>query len=85
MVNDGLVLRRSDARDRRKTELAITAAGRAAIKNFEQAFLRVMNGFLDTLPAPLRGSFLKSLGSLVEISLSYKKKAAYVQNKAKAK
>lgn len=85
MANDGLVLRRSNAHDRRKTELTITAAGRAALNNFEQAFLRVMNGFLDTLPAPLRESFLKSLGSLVEISLRYNKIAADVQNKAKAK
>lgn len=78
MVSDGLVLRRSNDRDRRKTNLAVTAAGRAAIKNFEQAFVRVMNDYLCTLPAPLRESFLNSLGALVEISLSCEQNAIHV-------
>jgi DNA-binding MarR family transcriptional regulator len=72
MFSDGLVLRHSNDRDRRKIDLAITAAGRAAIKNFEQAFVRVMNDYLVTLPVALRESFLNSLGSLIEISLSCK-------------
>ncbi len=76
MVSDGLVLRRSNDRDRRKTDLAVTAAGRKAIRNFEQAFVRVMNDYLRTLPAPLRGSFLDSLGALVEISLNCKQRDA---------
>ena len=52
MVSGGLVLRRSNDRDRRKTDLSVTAAGRATIKNFEKAFVRVMNDYLVTLPAP---------------------------------
>ncbi len=72
MVGGGLVLRRSNDRDRRMTDLAITAAGRATIQNFEQNFVRVMNDYLVTLPAPLRESFLNSLRTLVEISLSSK-------------
>jgi DNA-binding MarR family transcriptional regulator len=76
MVGDGLVLRRSNERDRRKTDLAITPAGRAAIKSFEQKFVRIMNGYLSTLPIALRESFLDSLGSLVEISLSCKQSNA---------
>jgi DNA-binding MarR family transcriptional regulator len=68
MVGDGLVLRRSNDRDRRKTDLAITAAGRRAIKDFEKAFVRIMNEYLTTLPASLRESFLSSLASLVQIS-----------------
>jgi DNA-binding MarR family transcriptional regulator len=79
MVSDGLVLRRSNDRDRRKTDLAVTAAGRAAIKNFEQTFVRVMNNYLVTLPAPLREAFLNSLGALVEISLSCKKNDSQMQ------
>jgi DNA-binding MarR family transcriptional regulator len=85
MVSDGLVLRRSNDSDRRKTDLAVAAAGRAAIKNFEQAFVRVMNEYLVTLPAPLRNSFLNSLGSLIEISLSCRQNDARRQNKAKAR
>ena len=69
MVGDGLVLRRSNDRDRRKTDLSVTAAGRAAIKKFEQTFVRVMNDYLVTLPAAMRQSFLGALGALVEISL----------------
>ena len=85
MVSDGLVLRSSNDCDRRKTDLAVTAAGRAAIKNFEQTFVRVMNDYLVTLPAPLRESFLNSLGALVEISLNCKQNHAHVQNKAKSR
>jgi DNA-binding MarR family transcriptional regulator len=81
MVSDGLVLRRSNDRDRRKTDLAITAAGRAAIKKFEQTFVRVMNDYLVTLPAAMRQSFLSSLGSLVEISLSCQRNAACPEKK----
>lgn len=85
MVKDGLVLRRSNARDRRKTDLAVTAAGRAEINIFEQTFVTVMDAYLVTLPAPLRKSFLNSLSSLVEISLNCKQNAVYKQNTAKAK
>jgi DNA-binding MarR family transcriptional regulator len=85
MVSDGLVLRRSNDSDRRKTDLAVTAAGRAAIKNFEQAFVHVMNEYLVTLPAPLRESFLNSLGALIEISLSCRQNDARMQNKVKAR
>lgn len=85
MVSDGLVLRRSNDSDRRKTDLAVTAAGRAAIKNFEHAFVRVMNEYLRTLPASLRDSFLNSLGSLIEISLSCRQNDARIHNKAKAR
>jgi DNA-binding MarR family transcriptional regulator len=77
MVGGGLVLRRSNDRDRRKTDLAITAAGRATIRKFEQDFVRVMNDYLVTLPAPLRESFLNSLRTLVEISLSCKQNNAH--------
>jgi DNA-binding MarR family transcriptional regulator len=85
MVGDGLVLRRSNDRDRRRTDLAITAAGRAAIRKFEQAFVRVMNDYLGTLAAPLRDSFLESLGSLIEISLSAGRPLPNVQNKSKSR
>lgn len=85
MVSDGLVLRRDNDSDRRKTDLAVTVAGRAAIKNFEQAFVQVMNEYLVTLPAPLRESFLNSLGSLIEISLSCRQNDARMQNKVKAR
>jgi DNA-binding MarR family transcriptional regulator len=85
MVSDGLLLRCGNERDRRKTDLVLTAAGRAAIKSFEQAFVHVMNDYLVTLPAPLRDSFLNSLGSLVEISLSCKQSGVPVQNKTKAR
>lgn len=85
MVSDGLVLRRSNDRDRRKTDLAVTAAGRAAIKNFEQTFVRVMNDYLVTMPAPLREAFLNSLGALVEISLSCKKNDSQMHKKARSR
>jgi DNA-binding MarR family transcriptional regulator len=85
MVSDGLLLRCSNERDRRKTDLTVTAAGRAAIRNFEQAFVRVMNNYLGTLPVSLRESFLNSLGSLVAISLSCRKNDARVQNKVKSR
>jgi DNA-binding MarR family transcriptional regulator len=85
MVGDGLLLRRSNERDRRRTDLTVTAAGRTAIRDFEQAFVRVMNGYLDTLPASLRDSFLNSLSSLVEISLNCRGNDARAQNKAKSR
>jgi len=85
MVGDGLVLRRSNDRDRRKTDLSITAAGRAAISAFEQAFVRVMNDYLGNLPAARRRSFLSSLGSLVEISLSCQRNDAGPRNKANSR
>ena len=85
MVGDGLVERRHDDRDRRRTDLAITAAGRAAIRNFEQTFVRVMNDYLVTLPASLRDSFLNSMGSLVEISLAANRKMPARRNKAKSR
>jgi DNA-binding MarR family transcriptional regulator len=85
MVSDGLVLRRGNDRDRRKTDLTITAAGRAAIRNFEQAFTRVMKDYLATLPASLQEAFLSSLISLVEISMSCQKNDTRVQNKAKSR
>jgi DNA-binding MarR family transcriptional regulator len=85
MVHDGLVLRCNNDCDRRKTNLAITAAGRAAIRNFEQAFIRVMNDYLATLPAPLRESFLNSLGALVEISLSCQRNDACPEKKIKSR
>ena len=69
MVSDGLVLRRDNDRDRRKTDLSLSAAGRAAIGAFERAFIRVMNDYLGTLPADRRQAFLDALGALVEISL----------------
>jgi len=83
MVSDGLVLRRSNDRDRRKTDLAVTPAGRAAIRSFEQKFVRVMNDYLRTLPVSLRESFLGSLGSLVEISLSCRRNDARPEKKIK--
>ncbi len=85
MVSDGLVLRRSNDRDRRKTDLAVTPAGRAAIQDFEQTFVRVMNDYLGTLPAALRQSFLGALGSLVEISLSCRRDDACPQTKSKTR
>jgi DNA-binding MarR family transcriptional regulator len=85
MVSDGLLLRCGNERDRRKTNLTVTAAGRAAIRDFEQAFVRVLNDYLGTLPLAQRESFLNSLGSLVEISLSCRKNDVRVPNKAKAR
>jgi DNA-binding MarR family transcriptional regulator len=85
MVGDGLVRRLSNERDRRRTDLALTAAGRTAKKNFEREFVRVMNDYLVTLPGRLRGSFLNSLGALVEVSLSCKQNESRVRNKAKSR
>jgi DNA-binding MarR family transcriptional regulator len=85
MVSDGLLVRRRNERDRRKTDLTVTTAGRAAIRDFEQAFVRVMNDYLGTLPASLRNSFLNSLSSLVEISLSCKQGDVRLPNKANSR
>ena len=85
MVSDGLVLRRGNDRDRRKTDLSVTAAGRKAIKMFEQTFVRGMNDYLDTLPAAMRQSFLSSLGALVEISLSCRRNDAGPEKKIKSR
>jgi DNA-binding MarR family transcriptional regulator len=85
MVSDGLVLRRSNDRDRRKTDLEITAAGRAATKVFERTFVRVMKDYLGTLPASLQESFLDSLGALVETSLKCRPNDARSAKKTKSR
>lgn len=75
MVNDKLVVRQDFAKDRRKINLRITAAGRTAMLEFEKQFAAIMEAALDKMSPLLRESFLQSLGALVMVSLAYQKEA----------
>jgi DNA-binding MarR family transcriptional regulator len=67
MVRDGLVRRSFAAQDRRKVILAITAAGRAAMEDFEKSLLKNIDGFLKTLNEDDRRDLVRAMESLVRI------------------
>jgi DNA-binding MarR family transcriptional regulator len=67
MVRDGLVRRSFAAEDRRKVILAITAAGRAAMKQFEESLLKNIGRFLKTLDEDDRRDLVGAIEALIRI------------------
>jgi DNA-binding MarR family transcriptional regulator len=76
MVRDGLVDRTQTPADRRMTFLGITAAGRAAIREFEKGLMTNIVDFLETLEEDDRRDLVQAIESLIRILARHDRKSS---------
>jgi DNA-binding MarR family transcriptional regulator len=76
MVRDNLVNRTYAPYDRRMTILGITAAGRAAIREFEKGLMANIVEFLDTLEEDDRRDLVRAIESLIRILARHDRKSS---------
>ena len=76
MVRDDLVDRTQAPDDRRMTILGITAAGRAAIREFEKGLMANIVGFLETLEEDDRRDLVRAIESLIRILARHDRKVS---------
>jgi len=71
MVEKGLLERERTEEDQRANAVAITAAGRKALRSARLAAERAERALLDALPASDRVKFVKLLGQIASAADSY--------------
>lgn len=71
MLERGLVSRERDKDDQRSNAVAITQAGRKALKSARTAASRAEKALLDVLPASERARFVKLLAAIVAAAEEY--------------
>ncbi|HEX4216469.1 MAG TPA: MarR family transcriptional regulator [Candidatus Dormibacteraeota bacterium] len=64
LVEAGLVQRREDPRDRRRTLASTTAAGAALVRRLRQGSLETLQGWLDAMSAEDLGALVQGLEAL---------------------
>ena len=66
MLEKGLLSRRRTEKDQRANAVAISAAGRKALRGARNAADRAEQAFLEPLPVPERQKFIKALFQIAQ-------------------